>query len=203
MKCTYRKLKESVSDTSLPILPILELKSYFYQTVLGQTIDVSSVLPAGLKFNKLRVEAVVKYTALDFNALDCRAFGTRGAIGLLGSVRDKAHSHIGENTLKVSVNLNEDVTLYFDGSTNTTAIGTDTQTGVGTVSTSEVQKSFLLGSLSMDSTILVKEVKMYDTTADTLLGNFVAAKLNNDNVVYDKLNDVILYPNTGVLGIVD
>ena len=203
MNCVYRKLKESITDTSFPVLPVVEEKSYFYQTAVSQSIDISSVIPTDLKFNKLRGEAIVKPISLAYaqtsNAYVCH---TRGDVHNIGTYRDALRVILDSNSLVGSSNpASVDTVMISDGDANTVSIGETSQVGQNAVSTSKVQSATLLGATALDSSIKVKEVKLIDQNDDTLLADFVPATFNGVGCVYDKVSGNLFYPNTGTLGI--
>lgn len=202
MKCVYRELKESVTDTSLPILPVVWEKSYFYQTEANQEIDISSIIPASLKYNTVRVEATVKFASLD-NSINSYVVYLRGGAGTVVAYGNEGSAGIWDTYLRVNVSnkVGQDIPFVFDGSTNFVSVGSSTKTGTEPVSNSAIQTGKLLGNASLLTLPKVKEIKIYDQTTQTLVAHLVPAILNNVGVVYDKVSGATLQPSTGSLGI--
>lgn len=203
MKCIYRVLKESITDTTFPTLPVVVEKDYFYQTEASQEIDISSTLPSGLCFNKLRIEATIKPISLDFDQNQYSYIvKTRYNVSGLGYVRNYLTAKVSDTTMNGSDNPpSVDTLMVSDGNTNTVSIGETTQTGTIAVSTSTVQTMKLLGGTMMSSICKAKEVKLIDQNTNTLFAHLVPATFNGVGCVYDRVSGALFYPSTGTLGI--
>lgn len=205
MKCVYRVLKESITDTTFPTLPVVVEKDYFYQTEASQSIDISSLLPTDLKFNKLRMEAVVKPISLDYDQTQPNYLVyTRGGVTLFYSVRNYLRALADANALNGPDNpASVDTLMISDGDLNLVSIGETSQVGQTAVSTSKIQTASLLGSgaTAMNSIVKIKEVKLIDKNNDTLFAHLVPATFNGVGCVYDKISGQLFYPSSGTLGI--
>jgi len=202
MKCVYRELKENVTDTTFPILPVVLERSYFYQTEASQEIDISSLIPASLKYNTIRLEATVKFMSLD-NSVNSYVVYLRGGAGTVVAYGTDASACIYDTYLRVraSDKIGQDIPFVFDGSTNFVSVGSSTKTGTAPVSDSAIQSGKLFGNASLLTLPKVKEIKIYDQTTQTLVAHLVPATLNGVGIVYDKVSGAALQPSTGSLGI--
>lgn len=194
---------ESITDATFPTLPVVEEKDYFYQTEASQQIDISSLLPSGIKFNKLRIEATIKPVSLSFDQNHTSYIvQTRSGVSGIGYLRNYLQAKVSDTLLNGSDNpASVDTVLISDGNTNTVSIGETTQTGTIAVSTSSVQTMKLLGGDMMLSVVKAKEVKLINQNDNTLFAHLVPATFNGVGCVYDKISGQLFYPSSGTLGI--
>lgn len=206
MKCTYRKLKESITDNTFPVLDIIEEKDYCYTTSAGQIVDISDVIPENLRYNQLRAEALVKFPELssDINT-NYVVFETRGGYQSVGTQLLTFWGKIGsQNDLKVTGESNTDVTIILDGKANKVYIGEDSQNGSGSVNDGKVQTAQLYKENETRVGYgYLKSLKLYDQSGNTdvLLAEFVPVSFNGVGAVYDKVNGKAYYANDGELGV--
>lgn len=200
MKCVYRKLKESITDTSFPVLPIIEEKSYFYQTEASQSVDISALLPQTLRFSEIKVEAICKAATLDAGYNNEPAVYLRGGTILVGFSGTDYRVILDSKSVSAAATLNRDYDMVADGYNNVITIDGVTTSGT-TVSTSTIREGRLLGGTSLDFLVKVKEVKLTDMINDVLIADLVPAVLNGEGIVYDKVSGVALRPSSGTLGI--
>lgn len=203
MKCTYRKLKESVTDTSLPTLPIVVRKTYAYDTDTSQTVAIDEIVAAA-RFENLKIEAVVKWPLLGSSVSTCVAFGTRGGIQLIASQSGKAWVEYGDsnNSLKVTVPADTDVTYVIDSQNNKVSVDETVQDGSGTGSTGGVRSANIFSTRVVAGNCYIKSIKITDQSTDTLIAELVPATVNGVGAFLNTVTGKTYFPNSGTLGTV-
>ena len=199
MKCIVRRLSESVNNETLPVLRDIQVKNYAMASEPKQYVDIVKAFQ-GLGYNELKINIVAISSAGNINSY---MWATNSYISIDQVASDESitlrASYAGVST-KAIINSFSEQNITLDGYNKKITIN-GFEESRDNISSSTPSSVCVLGfpttSLATINQVKLKKVEIVMGNTNEVLASIVPAVYNGTPCLYDVINNVAYYANSG------